>query len=365
MPDESEGTTQGEESEPRFGGSPVIPPPEVFADAREKQPAWYRLVAHAYERLAADPTRAGVHADPRGRGATIQQMWLVFTLFRIETYCMLARPLPVASTERITRLVTCTPAELTGVLEQIHAATGSIGVTLAYHDGKTGHCITVTAHDPRRGRFVYHDPWPARSLLAQENNPAGIDARPEGTRWSVTAEELERVAFAAFVFPHQWARVRKQDFDLFYEAWTKSEFFRFFRLRQLDERMEAGHTVRIFAPAAFTDKLALLVGAAGSGKITRVSLRIDSRWMIHSFPLAIDLVESFVTCFAPAPDAATYAKIAEVLRDLSLLKFEKELSFGERKMLDTARTLLVKELAIAQGIGEEEVLKEIQKIFKL
>jgi CarD family transcriptional regulator len=58
-------------------------------------------------------------------------------------------------------------------------------------------------------------------------------------------------------------------------------------------------------------------------------------------------------------------EIAEVLRDLSLLKFEKELSFGERKMLDTARTLLVKELAIAQGLGEEEILKEIQKIFKL
>ncbi len=57
-------------------------------------------------------------------------------------------------------------------------------------------------------------------------------------------------------------------------------------------------------------------------------------------------------------------EIAEVLRDLSLLKFEKELSFGERKMLDTARTLLVKELAIAQGLGEEDVLKEIQKIFK-
>ena len=57
-------------------------------------------------------------------------------------------------------------------------------------------------------------------------------------------------------------------------------------------------------------------------------------------------------------------EIAEVLRDLSLLKFEKELSFGERKMMDTARTLLVKELAIAQGLSEEEVLKEIQKIFK-
>lgn len=57
-------------------------------------------------------------------------------------------------------------------------------------------------------------------------------------------------------------------------------------------------------------------------------------------------------------------EIAEVLRDLSLLKFEKELSFGERKMLDTARSLLVKELAIAQEISEDEVIKEINKIFK-
>ncbi|MBI1909947.1 MAG: CarD family transcriptional regulator [Deltaproteobacteria bacterium] len=57
-------------------------------------------------------------------------------------------------------------------------------------------------------------------------------------------------------------------------------------------------------------------------------------------------------------------EIAEVLRDLSMLKFEKELSFGERKMLDTARSLLIKELAIAQEKEEADVLKEIQKIFK-
>lgn len=57
-------------------------------------------------------------------------------------------------------------------------------------------------------------------------------------------------------------------------------------------------------------------------------------------------------------------EIAEVMRDLSLLKFEKELSFGERKMLDTARSLLVKELAIAQGETEGDILKELQKIFK-
>lgn len=57
-------------------------------------------------------------------------------------------------------------------------------------------------------------------------------------------------------------------------------------------------------------------------------------------------------------------EIAEVLRDLSLLKFQKELSFGERKMLDTAKNLLVKELAICEERDEEEIDEEICEIFK-
>ncbi|HOC46987.1 MAG TPA: CarD family transcriptional regulator [Syntrophorhabdaceae bacterium] len=56
-------------------------------------------------------------------------------------------------------------------------------------------------------------------------------------------------------------------------------------------------------------------------------------------------------------------EIAEVLRDLMLLRYEKELSFGERKMLDTANTLIVKELAIAQDMSEEDVAQEIEEIF--
>jgi CarD family transcriptional regulator len=56
-------------------------------------------------------------------------------------------------------------------------------------------------------------------------------------------------------------------------------------------------------------------------------------------------------------------EIAEVLRDLSLLKYVKELSFGERKMLDTAKNLLVKELAIAEMNTEDEVLEKISEIF--
>lgn len=56
-------------------------------------------------------------------------------------------------------------------------------------------------------------------------------------------------------------------------------------------------------------------------------------------------------------------EIAKVLRDLFVLKGDKELSFGERKMLDTARSLLVKELAIARASPEEKIIDELRHIF--
>ncbi len=56
-------------------------------------------------------------------------------------------------------------------------------------------------------------------------------------------------------------------------------------------------------------------------------------------------------------------EIAEVLRDLYRLKLEKDLSFGERKMLDTAKSLLVKELSLAQSIREDVVESELRDIF--
>jgi CarD family transcriptional regulator len=56
--------------------------------------------------------------------------------------------------------------------------------------------------------------------------------------------------------------------------------------------------------------------------------------------------------------------VAQVLRDLFLLKLEKELSFGERKMLDTAKSLLVKEISIAKKMEETKVEENIKRIFK-
>jgi len=56
-------------------------------------------------------------------------------------------------------------------------------------------------------------------------------------------------------------------------------------------------------------------------------------------------------------------EVAAVLRDLALLKLEKSLSFGERKMYDQAHTLIVQEVSVSRDVDEKTITKEIAEIF--
>jgi CarD family transcriptional regulator len=56
-------------------------------------------------------------------------------------------------------------------------------------------------------------------------------------------------------------------------------------------------------------------------------------------------------------------EIGEVVRDLCVLRQDKVLSFGERKMLELAKGLLVKELAIGEGTDEPTVEAQVEEIF--
>jgi CarD family transcriptional regulator len=55
---------------------------------------------------------------------------------------------------------------------------------------------------------------------------------------------------------------------------------------------------------------------------------------------------------------------AEVYRDLSLLKENKDLSHGERRLFDQARNLLIKEISMAKRTEESEIERTISNIFK-
>ena len=55
--------------------------------------------------------------------------------------------------------------------------------------------------------------------------------------------------------------------------------------------------------------------------------------------------------------------VAEVYRDLSLLKLTKDLSFGERKLYDTAQNLLVMELSTVRNTSEKTIISEMELLF--
>lgn len=59
----------------------------------------------------------------------------------------------------------------------------------------------------------------------------------------------------------------------------------------------------------------------------------------------------------------TVSETAEVMRDLYRLQGNKELSYGERQMLDQARRLLVRELSLATQRDEGEVAQELEDLF--
>ncbi len=56
-------------------------------------------------------------------------------------------------------------------------------------------------------------------------------------------------------------------------------------------------------------------------------------------------------------------EVAVVLRDLYLLSADKDLSYGERKMMDTAKSLLITEISLAKKVDEAKIETMIENMF--
>ncbi len=57
-------------------------------------------------------------------------------------------------------------------------------------------------------------------------------------------------------------------------------------------------------------------------------------------------------------------EVAEVVRNLMIREREKGLSTGERKMLESAKQILLSELVLAKGIDEEQMLDILNEVFE-
>ncbi len=157
-------------------------------------------------------------------GLTLEQTWLLAQLTTHTLYvCVinsLQRPTPSA---RITRKYFMTGQEIIELLREIFIKKVRTKTRIkldkqepipatVYDGDRVTHAITLFGQDRATGSFVYHDPWPDRSLLCAENNSAGVAAVPvpSGERlWMITPEEFEAVVFSILVPTNIWEQKRK------------------------------------------------------------------------------------------------------------------------------------------------------------
>ena len=57
-------------------------------------------------------------------------------------------------------------------------------------------------------------------------------------------------------------------------------------------------------------------------------------------------------------------EISKIYRDLKSISQYKELSFGERNLLNQTETLLAEEISVVKNLGEEKALEHLRALFK-
>src|SRR5262249_47706233 len=160
---------------------------------------------------------------------------------------------------------------------------GELNIPTLHHDGRTGHCIALTDYDPTTEVFEYHDPWPGRSLLCEENNRRGVRAEPSGKRWKVRAGELARVLVGCFVSPFYWSRAEGAPaFALTDKEFEKGAFFKHFHLKYLGEESVEPLLRRGYAPGPFGKWLEIVTDVRPNGRISAARLIADRKWMVDN-----------------------------------------------------------------------------------
>jgi CarD family transcriptional regulator len=119
-----------------------------------------------------------------------------------------------------------------------------------------------------------------------------------------------------------------------------------------------GNSMRIMIPTSSSDSVGLrsIVNKKQATEVLNIlkdrAIEIDSQTWNRRYREYMEKIKT-----------GSIFEVAAVLRDLFLLSADKDLSYGERKMLDTAKGLLVKELSIAQDVEEDKISRKIENIF--
>ena len=119
----------------------------------------------------------------------------------------------------------------------------------------------------------------------------------------------------------------------------------------------AGSDLRILVPIDKADQVGLrpVAGADDADEVPQIlrerAVRFDRNTWNRRYRGFMEKIKS-----------GSLFEVTEVFRDLSRLKQTKTLSFGERRMLDTARELVVQELSAARKALPATVEQELDRV---
>jgi hypothetical protein len=317
----------GTDDEPRFGGGrldELVSGPSALP--RPPQPRWFVLLEQAFAQLTSTDEGRARYGDPQ-RGATLEQAWRARGLLGDRPTCLISTRFGNVKAGEISETARLEPPALVQTLAQVLARPRT-AVQVFLHDGRHGHCVTLHRVLPDRDAFEYHDPWPPGvdpwpegSFLAAGRNEAGVAAEPLGTRWSVTASELERVLYAAFVSRGAWMLVNGGEFRVSYAGLQESEFWSWFHLREAGRGSGPDGLTRVHvAPGAFADDIGIGLELEPGDWVRVARLTLRQRWVTPDDasvnPLAPDIAGSFVRALVPATDAASVEPVADLLASM-------------------------------------------------
>lgn len=142
------------------------------------------------------------------------------------------------------------------------------------------------------------------------------------------------------------------------------------KVRQIEERSLGGAKSAVYVLEVQDSSLKVMVPCQAA---SRVGLRaIMSSEEAEGIFAILSLKESAVRpqawnrrqrAYTEMLSSGAPGEIAKVLRDMMRLRTEKELSYGERRLLDQATALLKGELVLALQVAPEELDARIEALF--
>lgn len=313
------------ETELLFGGVAGALPAREAEFKKPKpgeRPQWLEILEAAFVKLTSTDEGKQLYGDPQ-KGATVEQAWRTNGLLTGKLpVCLFSTDQPSVPTAAIDRVIKMSGKDLVDNLVDLFAMNEPGAFPVLYHDGHLGHSISLLKYDKGAARFTYLDPWPEYSLLCKDFNAAGVDARPENGLWSLTAAELEKVIFVAFVARSLWSEYMNEKYYLTYDEFRSSDFWSFFHLSEVEQKPpdEKGRVLITLKTGGFQSEIDLNVTVNAKKRLVEGQLSVKRGWAIGPpyglNPLAVDIVRSFIAALVPPPDHDDVSALVNMFNQL-------------------------------------------------